>query len=222
MEHELRATTDSWNIVGHINGTKCVACKKTANNAEVLRCCKCKLMFHVVNCSEVDKDVLPPPSSLKLYIKFANKEFPTGLFSWTCFRCKSLETITDERNLEERVSLLEGLLVTLAPQIRSIAQQNTMNTREHVSQLVSSIRENTSSTANESSPPMTSSSTSSKTPYADALTYTPDSTSSKITTSAKEIAAQEKQLLSRPSNHSQTPTSNKRDKTLLYKVHATP
>ena len=74
MEHELRATTDSWNIVGHINGTKCVACKKTANNAEVLRCCKCKLMYHVVNCSEVDKDVLPPPSSLKLYIKFANKD----------------------------------------------------------------------------------------------------------------------------------------------------
>ena len=147
MESELITSTDTWNTIGHIHGSKCVACKRTANDAEILRCCKCRTVFHVVNCPQLlDKDILPCPSSLKIYIKFASKEFSSGDFHWTCFRCKGLASLSAKRNLEERVDLLEALLITLAPQMQAVNTEGRRNSPEEISQLVQSIRHSKEST----------------------------------------------------------------------------
>jgi len=140
----LQDASESWNVLGHLCGGKCTACKKTPTDNDVLRCCYCKKLYHVLNCAESNKDDLPPPSSLKLYIKFAGKEFPFGAFSWSCFRCKSMQSLTEKSNLEERVDLLEALLITLAPQMQAVNALGRSNSHDVVKELVTKIRFGTS------------------------------------------------------------------------------
>ena len=209
--------------------------KKSANDAEVLRCSICKLVYHVVNCSKLNKDCIPPPTSMKMYIKFANKQFPSGVFSWCCHRCKSLETITAKRGLEERVSLLEALLLTLVPQ--SSTEQHPIQTRQQVAELVESIRSDTGSsvdipaplevpsdnsevlsvvTPSALEPPTFSAVTSAPPPSPPSAPLIPTRTSSSTTNRVwRQISN---------GNNSPPPSSTKRpaSNALSYKVHASP
>ena len=181
-----------------------------------------------------NKEALPPPSSLKLYIKFAGREFPSGSFSWSCYRCSSLNTLTDKNHLEERVSLLEALLVTLVPQMQAVNALGRSNSHDVVNNLVSKIRQDVTQEASLSSeaplnpvvatseptaiPDKSAATSSNQSPYLDALLSTPPVLPA-APNSAKSLAAAEKQMLQR-----QTPpsTSQSRKAGMQFKVHATP
>ena len=140
-------TTDDSNILPMVNNGKCLGCKDTAKDLEVLCCYLCKNYFHVLNCTVVDTlptEALPSKTNRGNYIKFCKEKFPTGNFIWTCFRCGNIKAMSSENNINERVSLLETLFLTLSPAIKSLSKSLENDKSSIIDKLISEVRSSTS------------------------------------------------------------------------------
>ena len=140
-------TTDDSNILPMVKNCKCLGCKDTAKDIEVLCCYLCKNYFHVLHCAVVDilpTDALPSKTNRGNYIKFCKEKFTTGNFIWTCFRCGNIKAMSSENNINERVSLLETLFLTLSPAIKSLSKSLENDKSSIIDKLISEVRSSTS------------------------------------------------------------------------------
>ena len=140
---QLLSTTDDSNMLPIINKGKCSGCKQTAKDNDVLLCCKCKNHFHAVNCtvtSTLESDALPSNTNLTAFSKFSKKTYPTGSFSWTCFRCTCVGQVSSESNLEQRVSFLETLLISVSPALKSLAKVFDNTSQSDLNDIISKAR----------------------------------------------------------------------------------
>ena len=123
---------------------KCLGCTETARDSDVLHCFLCKKHFHVMNCAVVatlDRDVLPAKTNLTNYIKYCSQSYPTGNFIWTCFRCGVIKELSSSDNINQRVAVLESLLMTLSPALTALAKSADQS--NEISSMVSAIRSST-------------------------------------------------------------------------------
>ena len=145
-------STNSSNMLALVKNGKCEGCNETARDTEVLHCYLCKNHFHAANCTirdTLDKDALPAYTNLTNYIKFSAQNFSTGTFIWTCFRCGVVEQLASKENIEQRVSLLESLLVTLSPALLALTKSGGIDNQSALAKAISEIRASTPLVADE-------------------------------------------------------------------------
>ena len=143
-------STSSSNQLALVKNGKCEGCNETARDTEVLHCYLCKNHFHAANCTvrdTLERDALPAFTNLTNYIKFSSQTYSTGTFIWTCFRCGVLKQLASKDNIDQRVSLLESLLVTLSPALLALTKSGDIDNQNAVSQAISEMRACTSAVA---------------------------------------------------------------------------
>ena len=148
---ELLNLTNSSNMLPIVEKGKCLGCTETARDTDVLHCFLCKKQFHVINCAvaaTLGRDDLPAKTNLTNYIKFSSQSYPTGNFIWTCFRCGVIKEMSSSDNIEQRVGVLESLLITMSPALTALAKSAECS--NEISSMISDIRASTS--AHQSSP----------------------------------------------------------------------
>ena len=146
MEQLINTTNDS-NMLPMVKNGKCLGCNDTTKDIDVLCCYLCKNRFHVLHCPVVEvmpTDVLPSKTDRGNYIKFCKKTFSSGNFIWTCFRCGNIKEIASKNNIDQRVSLLETLLLTLSPAIKSLSKSLENANSSTIEKLISEVRSSTS------------------------------------------------------------------------------
>ena len=148
-------STSSSNQLALVKNGKCEGCNETARDTEVLHCYLCKNHFHAANCTvrdTLDRHALPAFTNLTNYIKFSSQAYFTGTFIWTCFRCGVLKELASKDNIDQRVSLLESLLVTLSPALMALTKSGDINNHNAVSQAISEMRACTTSAVADGNP----------------------------------------------------------------------
>ena len=118
--------TEESNPLPVIINNKCSGCLQVAKDTEVLHCHICNNHYHVANCTVVEclpAESLPSKTNITNYSKFSKLSYSTGSFTWTCFRCKSINELSSKTNLEQRVSILESLLITFSPALKALSIQ---------------------------------------------------------------------------------------------------
>ena len=88
-------------------------------------------------------DALPSNTNLTNYIKFSGKNYPTGTFVWSCFRCGVINQLSSNEAIGQRVALLEALLITLSPALSAITTSVDNGRAQDIANLVSDIRAST-------------------------------------------------------------------------------
>ena len=139
-------STNSSNSLPLVKNGKCEGCSETTRDSEVLHCYLCKNVFHVMNCTVTETlqpDALPSNTNLANFIKFSAKSYPSGTFIWTCFRCGVIKQLTSNDNIDQRVALLESLLITLSPTLSALAKSVDNGNAQDIAKLVSDIRAST-------------------------------------------------------------------------------
>ena len=144
-------STDSSNLLPLVKSGKCLGCKETPKDTDVLHCFLCKSHFHVVNCTvaealrgtTVDSEVLPSNTNLINYSKFSSKIYTTGSFIWTCFRCGVIKEMSCNNNIDQRVAVLESILITLSPALSALTKSSDTTTSQGIAKMLSEIRAGT-------------------------------------------------------------------------------
>lgn len=145
----MNLTNDS-NMLALVKKGKCEGCNETARDTEVLHCHLCKNYFHAANCTvrdTLDRDALPAFTNLTNYIKFSSQTYSTGTFIWTCFRCGVVKQLASKDNIDQRVSLLESLLVTLSPALLALTKSGGVDNQKAITKAISEISACTSAVA---------------------------------------------------------------------------
>ena len=155
---ELINSVESTTSLPLVKNGKCQGCHETTKDGDVLCCYLCKQYYHVINCTVTEAlrvsntSVLPSNTNLTNFSKFSSLSYPTGKFIWTCFRCGSLQELASKDNINQRLAVLESILVTMHPTLSSIAKLMNNDSCHDISKLVSGIRatttENATSTEN--------------------------------------------------------------------------
>ena len=152
METLIDMTNNS-NPLPMVKNGKCQGCNETATDKDVLLCCQCKNFFHVGNCTVRDSlgtDALPSKTNMSNYCKFSTTSYPTGNFTWTCFRCVCMKEVASKDNINQRVALLESLLLTISPAISSIVKSIDRPHSLAIDKLLSEVRSGVSNVTNDS------------------------------------------------------------------------
>ena len=142
MDAVMNLTNDS-NMLALVKKGKCEGCNETALDTEVLHCHLCKNYFHAANCTvrdTLDRDALPAFTNLTNYIKFSGKNYPTGKFVWSCFRCGVINQLSSNEDIGQRVTLVEALLITLSPALSALTTSVDNGRAQDIANLVSDIR----------------------------------------------------------------------------------
>ena len=137
------SSTDSSNSLSCVKNGTCEGCSERVRDPDVLRCYICKNKFHVMNCSVLENlppDALPSNTNLTNYIKFSGKNYPTGTFVWSCFRCGVINQLSSNEAIGQRVALLEALLITLSPALSALTTSVDNGRAQDIANLVSDIR----------------------------------------------------------------------------------
>ena len=143
--------TDSSNLLPLVKSGKCLGCNETPKDTDVLHCFQCKSHFHVVNCpitetlraTAVDSEVLPSNTNLTNYSKFSSKRYTGGSFIWTCFRCGVIKDMSSDDNINQRVAVLESILITLSPALAALTKSSDTTTSQDIAKMLSEIRAHT-------------------------------------------------------------------------------
>jgi len=97
----------------------CPACDEKADVDHVLRCSSCNGMFHGI-CKSSEKkvhgeSVVPAKTYLEHFVKYIagkqNGMFVGGRFNWTCASCVNVNETSDCKNLPDRLSNLESIML---------------------------------------------------------------------------------------------------------------
>ena len=140
-------STGSSNLLPLVKSGKCLGCKETPKDTDVLHCFLCKSHFHVVNCTvaevlrgtTADSEVLPSNTNLINYSKFSSKIYTTGSFIWTCFRCGVIKEMSCNNNIDQRVAVLESILITLSPALSALTKSSDTATSQDIAKMLSEI-----------------------------------------------------------------------------------
>ena len=152
MDAVIDATQQS-NMLPLVKNGTCEGCLETAKDEDVLHCYLCKNFFHVSKkCPVVETlpdDALPSATNRSAFIKYSAKSYPTGSFIWTCFRCGCIKQLASKDNIDQRVALLESMLITLKPALSHLAKLVNDNTSKDIEKLVSELRASTAGSADD-------------------------------------------------------------------------
>ena len=146
-------STNSSNMLPLVKKGRCEGCNEVTKDHEVLHCYLCKNRFHVANCTVIDtleSDALPCYTNLTSFSKFSAKTYSTGTFIWTCFRCGVVKELSSSDNINQRVSLLESLLITLSPALMALTKSGNIGNDSAIAKALSDIRANTPGAAGDS------------------------------------------------------------------------
>ena len=108
------------NLLAKVDSTlHCPACDEKADVDHVLRCSSCNGMFHGF-CKSSEKkvhgeSVVPAKTYLEHFVKYIagkqNGMFVGGRFNWTCASCVNVNETSDCKNLPDRLSNLESIML---------------------------------------------------------------------------------------------------------------